>query len=103
MLERPVTRLTWVPRKKSGKKRIGRSAGIEFTTSTALPDVQQKSLSALTSAVVFTNDTTTAPGNSAFHALSCSASMVAASEQPAAMSGKRTVFFGDKTAAVSAI
>jgi len=38
----------------SGRNRISRSSGIERTTATAFDDVQQMSVSALTSADVFT-------------------------------------------------
>ena len=54
MLSRPVRRCTWAPRNWSGQNRISWSAGIERTTSTALDDVQQMSVSAFTAAVVFT-------------------------------------------------
>ena len=43
------------------------------------------------------------PGCSAFQSRSCAASMVAASEQPAARSGSSTVFSGERMAAVSAM
>jgi hypothetical protein len=52
---------------------------------------------------VFTYETTTAPGCWAFHSRSCSASIEAASEQPAPRSGRRTVFSGLRIAAVSAM
>src|SRR5262249_48972811 len=45
----------------SGAKRMGWSAGMASITSLALPDVQHQSLSALTSALVFTYVTTTTP------------------------------------------
>src|SRR5207247_7751823 len=67
------------------------------------PDVQQYSLSALTSAVVFTYETTTAPGCSAFQSRNCSAVIEAASEQPASRSGISTVLSGDRILAVSAM
>ena len=54
MLVRPVTRWTWAPRNWSGRKSTSRSAGIDSTTSTALDDVQQMSVSAFTSAEVLT-------------------------------------------------
>jgi hypothetical protein len=54
MSSRPVTRLTCAPRNWSGRNRISRSAGIDRTTSAALDDVQQMSVSAFTAAVVFT-------------------------------------------------
>ena len=49
MFCRPVCRFTQLPRLMSGRNRIGLSAGIEFTTSTALREVQMMSLSAFTS------------------------------------------------------
>ncbi len=52
---------------------------------------------------MFTYDTTTAPGFSAFHVRSWSAVIDAASEQPASRSGMRTVFSGARIAAVSAM
>ena len=54
MLVRPVTRWTWAPRNWSGRKSTSRSAGTDSTTSTALDDVQQTSVSAFTSAEVLT-------------------------------------------------
>ena len=47
--------------------------------------------------------TTTAPGCSAFQAASCSAVIDSESEQPASGSGIRTVFSGERMAAVSAM
>ena len=47
--------------------------------------------------------TTTAPGCLAFHARSCSAVMLSASEQPASRSGSSTVFSGERIDAVSAM
>ena len=61
------------------------------------------SVSAFTSAVVFTYETTTAPGFSAFQARSWSAVSESASEQPAAASGISTVLSGDRIFAVSAM
>ena len=54
MFCRPVTRWTCAPRNWSGRNSTSRSAGIDSTTSTAFDDVQQMSVSAFTSAVVFT-------------------------------------------------
>src|SRR5690606_9079584 len=79
------------------------SAGIEATTSTAFDDVQQMSVSAFTSAVVFTYETTTAPGCSAFQERSCSPVIESAREQPARASGMSTVFSGARIFAVSAM
>src|SRR5699024_10130906 len=79
------------------------SAGTEATTSTAFDEVQQMSVSAFTSAVVLTYDTTTAPGCSAFHARNWSAVMESASEQPARASGISTVLSGARIFAVSAM
>jgi hypothetical protein len=76
----------------SGRNKISVPSGIDSMTPFALPDVQQKSLSAFTSALVFTYETTTAPGFSAFQARSWSAVMDAAREQPASRSGMSTVF-----------
>ncbi|SLI29729.1 Uncharacterised protein [Mycobacteroides abscessus subsp. abscessus] len=83
MFSRPVTRLTWAPRNWSGRNSTSRSGSMEATTSTALEEVQQMSVSAFTSAVVFTYDTTTASGCSAFQARSSAALIESASEQPA--------------------
>ena len=52
---------------------------------------------------MFTYETTTAPGFSAFQARSWSAVIDAASEQPASRSGISTVFSGERIAAVSAM
>ena len=52
---------------------------------------------------MFTYETTTAPGFSAFHVRSCSAVIDAASEQPASGSGISTVFSGERIFAVSAM
>ena len=52
MFSRPVCLFTQLPRLMSGRNRIGLSAGIEFTISTALRDVQIMSLSAFTSTEV---------------------------------------------------
>ena len=60
-------------------------------------------MSAFTSAVVFTYDTTTAPGCSLFQRRKESASIDDASEQPARRSGISTVFSGLRIAAVSAM
>ncbi len=54
-------------------------------------------------ALVFTYATTVAPGCSAFHARSWSASIEAASEQPASRLGSRTVLSGERIFAVSAM
>ena len=54
MLRRPSWRCTWAPRNWSGQNSTSVSSGIEATTSTALDDVQQMSVSALTAAVVLT-------------------------------------------------
>ena len=53
-LARPVTRRTWAPRNWSGRNRTSRSAGTDATTCAALAEVQHRSDSALTSALVFT-------------------------------------------------
>src|ERR1700720_2975534 len=76
---------------------------MEATTSTAFDDVQQMSVSALTAAVVFTYETTTAPGCSSFQACSSLAVIESASEQPARWSGISTVFSGLRIFAVSAM
>ena len=57
----------------------------------------------MTSAVVLTYMTTTAPGFCAFHWRSWSAVIESASEQPASLSGSSTVFSGDRIDAVSAM
>ena len=54
MFARPVIRRTCAPRNWSGRNSTSRSAGMDSTTSTALDEVQQMSVSAFTSAVVFT-------------------------------------------------
>jgi hypothetical protein len=54
MFSRPVRRCTWAPRNWSGQNRTSWSAGIDSTTSTALDEVQQMSVSAFTAAVVLT-------------------------------------------------
>ena len=54
MFSRPVIRCTWAPRNWSGQNSTSVSAGIDCTTSTALDDVQQMSVSAFTAAVVLT-------------------------------------------------
>src|ERR1035437_6729227 len=87
----------------SGRKRICLSAGTALMTARALLEVQQKSLSALTAAVVFTYETTTAPRCSAFQLRSCSTVIESASEQPALMSGSRTRLLGERILAVSAM
>ncbi len=102
-LSLPVSRRTCAPRNWSGQNSTSVSAGMEATTSTALDDVQQMSVSALTSAVVFTYDTTRAPGCSAFQARNWAASIESASEQPARASGISTVFSGARIFAVSAM
>src|SRR3954454_6818978 len=73
------------------------------TNWTALDEGTQESVSAFTSAVVFTYITTIAPGCCAFQARNCSALIESASEQPAPMSGSSTVFSGESTDAVSAM
>ena len=54
MFSRPSWRCTWAPRNWSGQNSTSVSSGIEATTSTALDEVQQMSVSALTAAVVLT-------------------------------------------------
>src|SRR5699024_7893487 len=54
MLFRPVTRRTCAPRNWSGRNKISCSGSMERTTSAAFEEVQQTSVSALTSAVVLT-------------------------------------------------
>ena len=54
MFSRPVIRRTCAPRNWSGQNRISRSSGIDRTTSAALDEVQQMSVSAFTAAVVLT-------------------------------------------------
>ena len=90
------------PRFRSGPKRT-RGAPRERTTSTALAEVQQTSVSALTSADEFTYITTGTPGFSAFHAASCSAVIMSAIGQPASARGSNTVLPGARMAAVSAM
>src|SRR5262249_24642211 len=94
---------TCAPRNWSGQNSTSRSAGIDSPTSTALDDVQHTSVSAFTSAVVFTYETTTAPGWSAFQARRPAASIESASEQPALTSGINTVLSGLRILAVSAM
>ena len=54
MFSRRSVRCTWAPRNWSGQNSTSVSSGIERTTSTALDDVQQMSVSAFTAAVVLT-------------------------------------------------
>ena len=60
-------------------------------------------MSALTSAVVLTYMTVTAPGCLACQAASCSAVIESASEQPASRSGIRTFLSGRRIEAISAM
>ena len=76
---------------------------MDATICAALAEVQHRSDSALTSALVFTYATTTAPGCSAFHSRTCCAVMLSASEQPARDSGISTVRSGARILAVSAM
>ena len=76
---------------------------MDATICAALAEVQHRSASALTSALVFTYATTAAPGCSAFHSRTCGAVMVSASEQPARGSGISTVRSGARILAVSAM
>src|SRR5699024_9993245 len=94
---------TCAPRNWSGQNNTSVSCGIEFTTSTAFEDVQHTSVSAFTSAVVFTYDTTTAPGCCAFQSRRSSAVTESASEHPARASGISTVLPGARIFAVSAM
>ena len=73
------------------------------TTSSAFADVQQMSEFALTSAVVFTYDTTTPPGFCFLHLQISSPVILSASEHPALLSGTITFLFGEIMDAVSAI
>jgi hypothetical protein len=54
MFSRSSTRRTCAPRNWSGRNSTSFSAGIEATTSTALDEVQQMSVSDFTAAVVLT-------------------------------------------------
>ena len=54
MFSRLSVRRTCAPRNWSGRNNTSRSAGIDATTSTALLEVQQMSVSAFTAAVVLT-------------------------------------------------
>ena len=65
--------------------------------------MQQTSVSALTSAEVFTYETTGTPGYFFFNNLTSSPVIDAASEQPASISGIKTFFSGLINFAVSAI
>src|SRR6202044_423127 len=76
---------------------------MDATICAALAEVQHRSDSALTSALVFTYATTAAPGYSAFQSRTCCAVMVSASEQPARGSGISTVRSGARILAVSAM
>ena len=78
----PVRRATCWPRNMSGRKRISRSSGRDWTTSTALEEVQQMSDSAFTAAEVLTYATTIPPGCSARHRRTSPAVTVSASEHP---------------------
>ena len=72
--------------------RAGRSRGptpSDSTTWTALPDVQQMSDSALTSAEVFTYVTTGTPGYRSFRSRTSAPVIASASEQPAFMIGNK--------------
>jgi len=73
------------------------------TTLVAFAEVQQMSVSALTSAVEFTYVMTTDPGCRFFSATRSPAFIISAIGQPAAGSGRRTVFSGASIAAVSAM
>src|SRR5574340_426261 len=75
----------------------------DSTTATAFAEVQQTSVSALTSAEVFTYITTGTPGYSAFHAASFGAVIVSDMGQPASGRGMITVFSGARILAVSAM
>ena len=75
----------------------------DSTTLTAFAEVQHTSLSAFTSADVFTYDTTGTPGYFSFSILTSSPVMDEAKEQPASMSGIKTFLFGFISLAVSAI
>ena len=80
-----------------------KSLSIAFITSTALEDVQQISDAAFTSAVVFTYDTTGAPGYFCLIPAISFAVILSANEQPARLSGMITVFSGLRIFDVSAI
>ena len=66
----------------------------ELTILTALADVQQMSVSALTSAEVFTQETTGTPGYFSFNHLTSFTVIEDDNEQPASISGKITFLSG---------
>src|SRR5207245_11019317 len=72
-------------------------------TATRVAQVHELSDSAFTTADVFTYATTTAPGCSSFHRRKSSAVIDDAKEHPASRSGIRTVLWGDRILAVSAM
>src|SRR5215203_1909319 len=98
----PVSRAT-LPAKYSSGMKITLSVLSELTTATALPEVQQMSDSAFTSAYVLMYVTTGTPGNLAFRLRTSSAVILDASEQPAFSEGTRTFLVGFKIFAVSAM
>ena len=75
----------------------------EFTILTAFAEVQQTSVSAFTSADVFTYETTGTPGYFFLRFLTSSPVIDDDNEQPALISGKKTFFSGLINFAVSAI
>ena len=82
---------------------IGRSAGIDCTTFSALDEVQQISVRALTPTVVLTYETTVWPGYFALKAAKSFSSHDSASEHPASGQGISTFLSGQSTLAVSAM
>ena len=83
--------------------KISFPAGIDFTTFTALPEVQQMSERAFTSAEELTYVTTTAPGCAFRYAARSAPVIMSAIGQPASSRGSRTVFSGERIAALSAM
>ena len=82
---------------------MGRSAGMDSTTRTALALVQQTSASALTAADELTYATTAASGCRALASASSRGVTMSAIGHPAFGSGSRTVRSGQRRAAVSAM
>src|SRR6056300_423243 len=93
---------TYLARYSSGKN-ITFFTPRDLTIFTALAEVQQTSVSALTSAEVFTYDTTGTPGYFSFNNLTSFPVIEDDSEQPAFISGSRTFLLGLINFAVSAI
>ena len=97
-----VCEATYFARQSSGRN-ITFLTPSDFTILTALADVQQTSVSALTSAEVLTYETTGTPGYFSFNYLTSLPVIDEDKEQPASMSGKITFLSGLINFAVSAM